>query len=179
MPNLTEFRKEFYGVRPNRFLIEGFTPTNEAYSLAEDTWIYVKAADLPGSNIGAIGVNWQGRAVKFSGERVYSDWVIQVYDSNVSGPLLREAFEAWIDAMDQRDTHSINYNLVADWTIKYSDLVSTSTPGDGQRFTKAVKLKNCFPTDLGSINLNYDAMDSFAEFQVQMAYDYWEFVPVQ
>ena len=179
MPTLNEFRNNFFGVRPNRFLIEAQWPTGVASPDLNDLFIYVKAADLPGSTIGTINVAWQGRIIKFSGERTYADWVINVYDSNIPAKDLRTGFEAWMEAMDGRNTHAINYNLVSDWVIRYSDVnpgtsftdVPTQIPAN---FNKAVKLKNCFPTDIGPITLNYDVSDSFSEFTVQIAYDYWE-----
>lgn len=181
MPTLNEFRNNFFGVRPNRFLVETRWPTlvSPAPDLS-DLFIYVKGADLPGSTIGTINIAWQGRIVKFAGERTYADWVINCYDSNIPAKDLRTGFERWIEAMDGRNDHSLNYNLVSDWVIRYSDINpgSTVTPDTNTQspdnFNKAVRLKNCFPTDLGPITLNYDVADSFSEFTVQIAYDYWE-----
>lgn len=179
MPTLNEFRSNFFGVRPNRFLVEGQWPDGVQSPDLANLYIYVKGADLPGSTIASIGVAWQGRVIKFAGERTYADWVINCYDSNVPSKDLRTGFERWIEAMDGRNTHQINYNLTTDWIVRYSDIVvgeqytelPTQSPGN---FNKAVKLKNCFPVDIAPITLNYDAADSFSEFTVQIAYDYWE-----
>jgi hypothetical protein len=179
MPTLNEFRNNFFGVRPNRFLVETRWPTAVRSPDLSDLFIYVKGADLPGSNIGTINLAWQGRIIKFAGERQYSDWVINVYDSNIPAKDLRTGFEAWMEALDGRNTHQLNYNLVSDWVIRYSDVSpgTTQTPTNTQspaNFNKAVKLKNCWPTDIGAITLNYDVSDTFSEFTVQIAYDYWE-----
>lgn len=180
MANLNEFRSNFFGVRPNRFMVQANWPSGvPSPPDVSNLFIYVKGADLPGSTIGTINVAWQGRVIKFSGERNYSDWVINVYDSNVPTKDLRTGFERWMEVMDGRNTHQINYNLVSDWTIRYSDVTigQQSTPANTQspnNFNKAVKLKNCFPTDIGPITLNYDVADTFSEFTVQIAYDYWE-----
>ena len=173
MPTLQEFRNNFFGVRPNRFIIEAQWPSGVQSPDLNDLFIYVKAADLPGSTIGTIPIAWQGRIVKFSGERVYSDWAIQVYDSNIPAKDLRTGFERWMDAMDGRDSHNINYNLVTDWVIRYSD-VSPGKSTTETTYNKSVKLKNCFPVDIGAVPLNYDLVDSFSEFSVQIAYDFWE-----
>lgn len=178
---LQNFKDGFRGVRPNRFLIETSTwPTGVSPTpTSQTTYLYVKGADIPGSNIATINVAWQGRIVKFSGDRTYTDWVINIYDSSVQSSDLRRAFESWIEAMDGRNTHQINYRLNADWVVSYDDLTngtqsSPNVQGSGS-FKKRIKLKNCFPTDISAITLNYDSGDSFAEFQVQMAYDYWEY----
>ena len=118
MPTLNEFRNNFFGVRPNRFLVETRWPTAVRSPDLSDLFIYVKGADLPGSNIGTINLAWQGRIIKFAGERQYSDWVINVYDSNIPAKDLRTGFEAWMEALDGRNTHQLNYNLVSDWVIR-------------------------------------------------------------
>lgn len=173
MPSLQEFRNNFFGVRPNRFTIEAQWPDGVVSPDLSDLFIYVKAADLPGSTIGTIPIAWQGRIVKFSGERVYTDWAIQVYDSNIPSKDLRTGFERWMEAMNGRNTHNLNYNLTADWVIRYSDISPGSNENEAS-FNKSVKLKNCFPVDIGAVALNYDLTDSFSEFSVQIAYDYWE-----
>lgn len=181
MPTLNDFRNRFFGVRPNRFLIEAQWPTGGELDAPDlsDINIYVKAADLPGTTVGQISVAWQGRVIKFAGERVYADWAINVYDCNIPSKDLRSGFERWMEAMSGRNTHQINYDLTSDWIVRYSDITpgGTSTPENTQspgNFNKSVRLKNCFPVDLGPITLNYDLADSFSEFTVQIAYDFWE-----
>jgi len=183
MPTLQSFRNDFKGVRPNRFLVEASWPSGVQAS-TNDIYVYVKAADLPGSTIGQINVAWQGRVVKFAGERVYADWAINCYESNISSKDLRLAFERWMEKMDGRNSHAINYNLVSNWKVRYSDVVAnnTNTPAGNQsqipgQFNKSITLHNCFPVDIGPITLNYDLADSFSEFTVQIAYDYWTPTP--
>jgi hypothetical protein len=84
-----------------------------------------------------------------------------------------------MEILSGRNTNQIDYNVVTDWTVYYSDIVpnDTNSPENTQdvgNFNKAIKLKNCFPVDLGPVTLNYDLADSFSEFTVQIAYDYWE-----
>jgi hypothetical protein len=179
MATLQDFRDNFFGVRPNRFLIVGGFPEGVTQITPEDLRIYVKAADAPGSTIGTINVAWQGRIVKFAGERVYADWAINVYESNAPAKDVRAAFEEWMELLDGRNTHQINYNVATDWVVYYSDISPNETfsnlpTQDVGTFNKAIKLKNCFPVDIGPVTLNYDMADSFSEFTVQIAYDYWE-----
>ena len=178
MATLNEFRSNFFGVRANRFLVEGNWPTGVQSPELNNLYIYVKAADIPGSTIGSIPINWQGRALKFSGDRVYADWAISVYDSSIPSNDLRAGFERWMEAMNGRNTNAINYNLTTDWVVRYSDTpgsTSSALPTQApSNFSKAVRLKNCFPTDIGVVSMNYDTPDTFADFTVQIAYDYWE-----
>lgn len=196
--NLTNFRGGFKGTRPNRFLVSGSFPSSATGTAPQSTGsqqqppassdnfdIYVKATQLPGSSIGLIPVAWQGRVVKFSGERTYSDWSIQVYDSSISGQTdIRSKFEKWINQMNHRDVHSMNYNLTSDWTVAHVDNPGqthskghSDSPNNGQTgHSRQIKLYRCFPIDLSPIDLSYDLTDTFSEFTVTLAFDYWDYV---
>jgi len=39
--------------------------------------------------------------------------------------------------------------------------------------TGGIELFNCFPTEVGSLEFNYETVDTFAEFTVTLQYDYW------
>lgn len=194
MPNtLSTFRNNFKGTRPNRFRIAGTFPaaavsnssTGDPPDGSNDVQfdVYCKATQLPGSSIGLIPVAWQGRVVKFSGERTYQDWSIQIYDSSMTGQDLRSKFELWINRMNHREIHTINYNLTTDWLVNFNDTPSKTSsqnhsdfPSDGQQgHAVTIRLKQCFPIDLSPIDLSYDLTDTFSEFTVTMAYDYWEY----
>ena len=73
--NLSSFRANFFGVRTNRFMVNFSYPQGIADDLDLNLvqTIYCKASQTPASAIGVIPVMWQGRTVKFSGERVYGD----------------------------------------------------------------------------------------------------------
>ena len=170
--SITNFRKSFAGVRPNRFTIEGVFPSETGLS-APELSIYCKATQLPGSSIGVIPVPWMGRVVKFSGERSYADWTLQIYESSIASNDLRTGFERWIELMDGRDSHKINYDLVQQWAVIYMDMNGSESgegnPGSG----RDIILNNCFPVDISPVDLSYDAVDTFSEFTVTMAYDFW------
>lgn len=191
--NINSFRNGFKGTRPNRFEIVGTIPTaatgiGQGSPQGGDTVfkVYCKATQLPGSSVGLIPVAWQGRVVKFSGERTYQDWSIQIYDSNLNDRdrNLRDIFEKWINRMNHRTAHTINYDLTANWVVKHVDMESGQTHSDShgdsattgqQGHTREISLVNCFPIDLSPIDLSYDLTDTFSEFTVTMAYDYWTY----
>jgi hypothetical protein len=180
MASIDTFRSEFNGVRTNRFRVSGtlndasgnqVSPAGGGPNFFE---FYCKAASIPGSAIGIIPVGYKGRPVKFSGERTYTDWAVQIYDSSTGN--LRELFEDWIDAMDTRDTHEINYNNAnSAWTVEYMDMsLGTRSNSD---YKRKITLVNCFPVDISPIDLSYDVPDTFAEFTVTLTYDYWKYEP--
>jgi hypothetical protein len=178
-PNtLSSFRANFKGVRQNRFLVKVKWPVDgdgkQIVTASEDpteTSILIKAADIPESSIGVITVPWMGRAIKFSGERTYVDWSIQIYESNNRITDLRKNFEIWMEAMDNRNTHNISYNITANWEVWYNDVTNTTTNPDG--FTRGIRLMNCFPINIGTLQMDYDLADSFSVFPVTLGFDYW------
>jgi len=178
-PNtLSSFRANFKGVRQNRFLVKVKWPVDgdgkQIVTASEDpteTSILIKAADIPESSIGVITVPWMGRAIKFSGERTYVDWSIQIYESNNRIADLRKNFEIWMEAMDNRNTHNISYNITANWEVWYNDVTNTTTNPDG--FTRGIRLMNCFPINIGTLQMDYDLADSFSVFPVTLGFDYW------
>lgn len=178
--DLNTFREKFQGTRPNRFVVNIGKPAGLEATLSPPTNLdlYVKAASAPGSSIGIIPTPWMGRVVKFSGERTYADWTIQVYDSSVNNTDLRTFFEGWIDKMDSRNQHDIDYKLTANATVKWNDInaaTGVGVHGDQTNFKSIITLRNAFPIDISLMELNYDLIDTFAEFTITLAYDYWEF----
>ena len=179
---IRDFRHNFFGTRPNRFKISGSFPkkvtsTNLTQNVSDTTArfdIYCKATSLPGSSIGVIPVAWQGRIVKFSGERTYADWSIQIYDSSTPGQGLKQTFETWINLMNHREKHVLDYSLTSDWTVYSGDVVNSVTTSANSGYSQSHILRHCFPIDISPIDMSYDMTDTFAEFTVTMAYDYCE-----
>jgi len=181
--SLSQFRNNFFGVRGNRFMVNFTFPDGVGSNLDLNgiQTIYCKATQSPPSAIAPIPVMWQGRQVKFSGERVYGDWTLVIYEAagRKSSHNIKAAFERWMNKIDDRNSHEINYNVVTNWDLYYDDIGSTNLrPGeagqDPSNYSKHIKLINCFPTEVSPVDLSYDAENTFIEFTVTMAYDYWE-----
>ena len=174
-----DFRDKFKGTRSNRFIITpgepptGIVPPDGGEPGAKDFILYAKATSYPGSAIGMIPVSYQGRVIKYSGERQFTEWSIQVYDSSVaSGINLRKYFENWMTLGDHPETHVQQYNIgsKSPWKIDFDDVnISNTTPPS---YKKPLFLFNCWPIDISAIDLNYEAADSFAEFTLTLAYDF-------
>ena len=171
--NISTFRAGFKGTRSNRFIITpGAGPV--AVPTVETFKLYAKATSFPGSAIGMIPVSYQGRVVKYSGERQFAEWSIQVYDASVSGGVnIRQYFENWMTLGDHPLTHKQQYNIASTgpWKIEFDDITGT-VGGDTATYKKPFNLFSCWPIDISAIDLNYEAADSFAEFTLTLAYDY-------
>ena len=187
MPNINSFRTLFKGTRSNRFSIAPSFPSDLTDKLTEASLrIYGKSTSYPGSQIGMIPVSYQGRVVKYSGERQFAEWSIQVYDSATAAgnPItsgnIRKIFEDWMSRGDQPNTHIQRYNNASPnpWEIRFDDIQATTegAPTGGAAvptdFKKVLYLFSCWPIDISPIDLNYEAADSFSEFTLTLAYDF-------
>ncbi len=171
--NISTFRTSFSSSRSNRYKITGTIPAGD--NLDETFTLYAKAVSFPGSQIGMIPVSYQGRVVKFTGERQFTEWSIQVYDvATISSVDIRTKLEAWIETLDAANTHKQRFDNASaiPWTVEFDDIDTNESGGGGVSYKKTMKLFNCWPIDISAIDLNYEAADSFAEFTLTFAYDY-------
>ena len=176
---INDFRTKFKGTRSNRFIITpGTKPVGgpDGQPVLEDFKLYAKATSFPGSAIGMIPVSYQGRVVKYGGERQFAEWSIQVYDSSASDSVnIRKYFEDWMTLGDNPATHLQKYDIASagPWKIEFDDItLATTVGGNTTSYKKPLFLFNCWPIDISAIDLNYEAADSFAEFTLTLAYDF-------
>ena len=165
------FKKNFDGgTRPNRFVVTGeiggdgsTTPINN---------LYVKAASMPSSTMGIIQVPFRGRVIKLPGDRAYPEWTITLLDETSDD--FRTKFEAWNEAFN---SHAENIsgdqaggldltdtNLFTNWTVAQLDMQGN--------VIRSTTLHNCWPVEVGAVDLTYDAADTLTEYSITLSYDY-------
>lgn len=172
--NVAEFRANMVGdgARPNLFAVSLTFPNlvNGAVVAGQKTTFMAKAAQIPGSTIGAVTVPYFGRELKFAGNRTFADWTITVI--NDEDFLVRNAVESWMNTINShagnvRNTQAVNpsnYSVDAE-VIQY---------GKGGNELKRYKFVGLWPQDVSTIDLAWDANDSIEEFSVTFGYQYWE-----
>lgn len=176
--NIQGFRAGFSSSRSNRYKITGEMPNNLG-TLDNSFTLYAKSVSFPGSQIGMIPVSYQGRVIKFAGERQFAEWSVQVYDVSTNNTTagtvdIRTKLEQWIEDCDGANTHKQRFNNAATtvWTVQFDDIDGNTIGGNTVSYNKTMQLYNCWPIDISAIDLNYEAADSFAEFTLTFAYDY-------
>jgi|TARA_Y100000389_G_scaffold99437_1_gene96169 hypothetical protein len=152
------------GARPNLFEAVVNNPINAA---ADSTFRFVcRAAQLPGSTIPAIDVPYFGRQVRIAGNRTFEPWTVTIInDENFS---VRNTLEQW---MANINSHEANIQLAAQTAYK-SDSEVKHYAKDGSTIA-TYRFYGLFPTELGAIELSWDANDQIEEYTVTFAYDYW------
>lgn len=170
MSNLSQFKNQFLGgARPNLFEAEIYFPAGVAgASLASlKSKFLIKGAQLPGSIIAPIEVPYRGRKLKVAGDRTFEPWTITVInDVNME---IRNAFESWMNLINRHTSNTagstaLNY---------YSDMHIKQLSRDSVNATKKYTFVGAFPTNISTIEVNYETNDAVEEFTVELNYQYW------
>jgi len=159
------------GARPNLFEVElafpnAAKPDNENEVLEKARFL-VKAAALPASTIAQIDVPFRGRILKIAGDRTFETWTITVInDVDFS---IRSAFEKWMNTINKMNDGTGIVNPV-DYQ-KDATVHQLNRDGD---ILRSYKFWDIFPTNISTIDLNYETTDTVQEFTVEMQVHYWE-----
>jgi hypothetical protein len=171
--NVQEFRANLLGdgARPNLFQVSLVFPgvANSPISGQRLTFL-AKGSQLPGSTIGTVEQHYFGRTLKFAGNVTYPDWSITVInDEDFS---VRNGFERWLDALN---SHSLNVrNPAAANQLLYTQNATVTQFGKTGTPIKAYNFIGVFPTDVSPIELDWGTNDTMEEFNVTLAYQWWE-----
>jgi hypothetical protein len=154
------------GQRPNLFRCTINFPAY-AGGDSEFTSFMIKGAQMPASTIAQIDVPFRGRQLKIAGDRTFENWTVSVLSD--AGLTIRNAFETWMNGINE---HQNNLGLTdpndyqADMLIEQFD--------KSENVTKSYTIRGAFPVNVAAVDLNYETNDTIAEFDVELAYQYWE-----
>jgi len=171
--NVNEFRSQMVGdgARPNLFEVSMPFPTFALPGNAQQKLTFMcKTAQLPGSTVNTVPVQYFGRELKFAGNRTFTDWTISVI--NDEDFIIRNAFERWMNGMN---SHALNVrNPAAATPNGYTVDAGVTQFGKGGNTLKKYKFIGVFPTDLSPIDVDWGSNDVIEEFTVTLSYQWWE-----
>ena len=171
--NVANFRSQMEGdgARPNLFScsIPDLTVNINGESGSEVAFNFMcRAAQLPGSTVNSVPVNYFGRELKFSGNRVFSEWTVTIInDENFK---IRNTFEKWMSSLN---SHVGNLRTLVSPLGYQKDGYVTQYGKNGLPI-KDYKFVGLFPKYVRAIELDWGANDSIEEFAVTFAYQWWE-----
>ena len=173
--SVNEFRSQMTGdgARPNLFEVSMPFPAFAAPGNAQQKLTFMcKTAQLPGSTIGVVPVQYFGRELKFAGNRTFADWTITVI--NDEDFVVRNAFERWMNGIN---SHNLNVRTPialapAGYTVD-SNVTQFGKNGDQ---LKKYKFVGVFPTDVTPIDVDWGSNDTIEEFSVTLTYQWWDAV---
>ena len=188
MPNhpnsISTFKNAFDGgTRPNRFVVTGIIGGEDQNDIPP---LLVKAASMPVQTLGVMQVPFRGRVAKLPGDRAYAEWTFTLLDEAKSGVgnildgsqnNVRRLFEKWHESFnmhrdniardgDESILNGTNEKYYTTWTVNQLNMGGKEIEG------RAVRLHYCWPTEVGAIDLSYDAADTLTEYSITLAFDY-------
>ena len=173
--SVTDFRSQMVGdgARPNLFEVSMTFPTFSAPgNAATKTTFMCKTAQLPGSTVGVVPVQYFGRELKFAGNRTFADWTVTII--NDEDFIVRNAFERWMNGIN---THRTNLrNATALTPSGYTQDAEVYQYGKNGTKIKTYKFIGMFPTDITPIDVDWGSNDTIEEFSVTLTYQWWESV---
>lgn len=181
--SINDFIKGFKGgTRLNRFSVEGTVGPGTSTS-NRLTAFHIRSASLPEATVGPISVNYRGRTVNYSGDRVYQPWQITVLDDHAGGTdadpqNLFKMFHDWHDRINSHTGNVVTFPREGDlsslwsdnWTIKQYQL-NCDTPLYGRTF----KLFNVWPIGIGPLVLDMSQDNVLASFAVTLVYSHYTY----
>lgn len=171
--NVQEFRSQLQGdgARPNLFQVSlPFPAFSQPGNSQSKISFMCRSAQLPGSTVNTVPLNYFGRELKFAGNRVFQDWTITII--NDEDFQIRNSFERWLNGIN---SHGLNVRSLAATTPSgYTVDAGVTQYGKSGDILKNYKFIGVFPTDVSPIDVDWGANDQIEEFSVTLSYQWWE-----
>lgn len=170
--NVQEFRSQMSrdGARPNLFNCELPFLGNLLPSAGVKFNFMCRAAQLPGSTVNQVPVNYFGRELKFAGNRTFTEWTVTII--NDEDFVIRNSFELWMSRLNSHVSNLRNENYISPASYQQDGLVTQF--GKDDSILKVYKFIGMFPIDISPIELDWGANDTIEEYAVTFAYQWWE-----
>lgn len=158
------------GARPNLFEVQMSFPAEARPQGAEVKFTLMgRSSQLPGSSTGFATLNYFGREVKVSGNKIFSEWTVTLYNDNDFK--VRNAFERWMNGVNS-NFGNLRTPTFASTSSYMRDALVTQMDQTGNR-VKTYSMVGAFPTDISPIDLDWGSNDAVEEFTVTFQYQYW------
>lgn len=128
-----------------------------------------KGTKIPAAKVSEGTANFMGRTLKFPADRTFDNWSVTVYNDGTYN--LRKAFESWSNLINTYASNigPNNFNsYLMDWSVQ--PLTREGNPICTYKFV------GCYPATVAEYNLAFDTRNTISEFQVDLAYQYYELV---
>lgn len=159
------------GARPSLFEVQLTWPTGISSSaVSGQSVFFVRAATIPAATVGVISVPYQGRKLKYAGDRTYEDITLTIL--NDEGFKIRKALEDWTNAITGLGDN-LQSRLIGQPGFFTSDVHMTQYKRNGD-VAIAYRLKDAWPQNIGTISLDWDTNDQIETYDVTISYQWFE-----
>lgn len=123
------------------------------------------SSQVPALTMGVIEAPYFGRKIKLAGDRIYAEWVTTLMvDEDFD---VRSQLEDWNIAMNAAET-----NLRAEIANAYKEDVQVKLYGKQGNIIRAYNLVGAWPSDVGTIELDWNTTDTIGTYTVTWQFDY-------
>ena len=155
------------GARANLFKATVNFPSYVATSDVELTSFLCKGVQIPSSVIAPITIPFRGRQLQMAGDRTFEPLTLTII--NDASFVVRNAFESWANGINNfaENTGLSNMNdYICDVVVEQLNKAGETT--------KKYDFRGCWPSNVSTIDLNYDTENTIEEFTVELQVQYWE-----
>ena len=121
----------------------------------------------PASTIAPVEIPFRGRILKVAGDRTFETWTITVI--NDTDFVIRSAMEKWMNVINKLE----DATGLTDPDEYHKDAFVHQLDRDGS-ILRSYKFWDIFPTNISTIDLNYETTDTIEQFDVEMQVHWWE-----
>ena len=170
MANISDFKAKLAGggARNNQYKVTmPFPGYASVGGEIEELAFLCRATVIPSMEIARINVPFRGRAIKVAGDRTIPNWSVTVYnDTNFK---LRDAFERWQNGINNMSDNEGLTNPV-DYQV---DAFLDHLDRNGNTI-KSYTLRGVYPIEIGAIPLDYEEAGAIEQFEVSLAYQFFD-----
>jgi hypothetical protein len=168
--NINEMRSHLTlgGARNTLFQVQITNPANGVADVKVP--FLVRAAQLPGSDLGLIEVPYFGRRIKLAGDRTFAEWTVTVI--NDEDFLIRNAMEEWSNRINTRQGNLRDFGSAS--PLQYKAVAEVTQFSKTGVPVRTYKFNGLYPQAISPIELDWSTTDTIEEFTVTFQYDWWE-----
>jgi len=164
--NINAFKSNIAGggARANQFEVVLTSPPGIATGLdTANASFMIKASSLPGQTITELPIPFRGRTLYLAGDREFETWTTTCINETTFA--LRNAIERWMSGINDLETSQGVTNPAS-----YFAQMEVRQLDRDNVILKRYILKNCWPTIVAPIDLNYDTVSEVETFDVTWRY---------
>ncbi len=168
--NINSFKAnglKFGGARPTQFEVNLFPPFSSQAS--QNVKFLVAAASLPGFIVQPAIAPYFGAQIKFSGERVFQDWAVEIL--NDEDFAVRAMLEKWSNHMNALISNRLDPAM---YPTTYKTTAEVTQFGKDGRNLRIYRFVGLWPMQIQEITLGWDAVTQIERFGCTFSLDYFE-----
>jgi hypothetical protein len=146
------------GFRPALFEVQVTYVGNQFNFLCQST-------QVPAMTMGVIEVPYFGRKIKIAGDRTFAEWTTTAMIEEDFGA--RDALEQWSTDINIPDS-----NVRTLFNEGYKQVAEVILYGKDGSPLRTYTLEGCWPSDVGTIELDWNTTDTIGTYTVTWAFDY-------